>query len=102
MPKKLKPTCPAADSVGGETILCGVIRHDRRRESRTSQVESGQGVVIERRTDPSTYANLCCGEYSKCPVWRAEKDRLAAGEKGLNDEAAREEARDLSALDGLG
>lgn len=35
-------------------------------------------VVFTSGKDPGTYNRACCGDYTRCVIWRAEKDRIAA------------------------
>jgi len=72
--------CPAATSLEGPpdrgpSALCGVMLHDDRVTGDSDL--RGAGVLITSRSDPSSYSGFCAGAYVKCPVWQAEKERIA-------------------------
>lgn len=95
------PVCPHAEKVEGATpasagVICGVMRDDQRRAD--SILEGAPvGVFISVKDDPSTLANLCCGQgepvlspddlpnrefgqghYSACPIYAAAQEIKAA------------------------
>jgi hypothetical protein len=98
-------------------VVCGVILNDRQREAGFDmdpaqlQIARGEGenasdVFLTLKEDPSTVEHLCCGaalpvldrrevpgnraSYTYCPVWQAEKIRLAEDRRGLSDEPREE------------
>lgn len=108
-----RPVCPAAVVVHGAVpansgVVCGVIFNERQRElgigmnPAQTQVarEGGTGdVFLTLKSDPSTIERMCCGEgmpamhdgeyvggresYTYCPVFQAEKWRIAEGQERL-------------------
>jgi hypothetical protein len=105
--------CWAATTVEGASpecsgVLCGVIALDRAKADgigmspgQLAQARSGGAgdVFLSIEKDPSTVERLCCGDgmpvindlsvggnresYTYCPVWQAEKERLAEGRDTL-------------------
>lgn len=105
--------CPAAAPIAGVTpdrsgVVCRVMQQDRERDPLLGVNaadagfirEGGDGdVFLSIEKDPSGVANLCCGSalpvlsedevpgnrasYTYCPVWQAEKKRIAAGRDQL-------------------
>lgn len=71
---ELDVTCPAgmfiAETPGGPAVRCWVEKE-----------------VIMARDNPTSLANFCCDEYTKCPTWRAEKKRVQEAKKPLVVEA---------------
>lgn len=93
------------------------MEQDRAREDGTG-VTAGQFEVVRRggdgdvflslAGDPQAVKNLCCGgelpvlndrevpgnraSYTYCPVWQAEKDRIAAGREMLSEPLPEPEA----------
>lgn len=98
--------CPAASPIAGVTpersgVICRVMLRDREKE-RGLDMHPGQlaiardgsdGVLMTAKSDPSTIERMCCGDavpvlddlaymrdsYTVCPVWQAEKKRIADG-----------------------
>lgn len=71
--------CPAATLLAGPpdqgpSALCGVIVQDREREGLISDSRS-EGVLVTARRDPSSFVAYCTGDYIRCPIWRAERER---------------------------
>lgn len=56
--------CPAGTAVGGDGCVCAIER-----------------LRIDGRRNPDSIQAFCLGEYTACPTWRAERDRIDAGEK---------------------
>jgi hypothetical protein len=65
--------------------------------------DGSDGVLLTAKSDPSTIERMCCAEqdppvldefdkaggretYTYCPVWQAEKDRIAAGREMLAEQ----------------
>ena len=40
-----------------------------------------EGEPISLARQPSSLVDFCFGEHARCPTWRAEVDRIAAGRK---------------------
>lgn len=109
------PTCPAALVVAGASadrsgVVCGVFANQRQRELGLDMTpaqlevkrESDGGAFLSLVQDPSGVEHLCCGDavpvlhdaevpgnrasYTYCPVWQAEKMRIAAGADQLTEE----------------
>jgi hypothetical protein len=70
-------TCPAGSLVGDASVVCGI--------------EHG---VIDGRHSPESVEGFCCGEFSACPSWRMEKERVEQNKKADSylDEARKEGA----------
>lgn len=110
------PTCPAAAKiVGACTENSGVICRVMRREHELtdpSGLTAGAygftvhgatgGVLLTMKSDPSSVVRFCHGgelpvldeadgyardSYTYCPIWQAEKERIAAGEDTITNEA---------------
>ena len=105
------PTCPAARKISGASlsqqgVICTVMQRDHEGDAglRMTAAQSGfiqheatGGVYLNLKSDPSTVTAFCHGDgvpvvtedqssrasYSVCPVWQAEKDRIAAGDHDL-------------------
>lgn len=104
--------CPAAARVDGSTparcgVICRVIANDRQRESGVgmdpaqlaqARVGGDGDTFLTIEKDPGSVQRLCCGtelpvlddrghyaraHYSYCPVWQAEKQRIAEGREQL-------------------
>jgi hypothetical protein len=108
-----EPVCPAASAVAGATpgrcgFICRVVQQDREREralgvtpAQAAFMREGGGgdTFLTIETDPSSVLNLCSGDavpvlgerevpgnrasYTYCPVWQAEKQRIADGRRQL-------------------
>lgn len=84
VPEKLEPKCPAAQitrfaDTGRPAIKCGV---------------EGNAFAVEE--SPVAALGWCCGDYTDCPVWMAERENddvidrvLAAKEQGEQDRITR-------------
>ena len=58
--RQLEPgdvACPAGEPVGDAGVVCRVVHEP-----------------IDGRTDPSSIESFCCGAYTTCPVWRADRE----------------------------
>jgi hypothetical protein len=113
---ELEPVCPAATPIAGPvgrgpSIVCGVIALDRREGTdgvgltaagAAAERQSVDGVLLRMDSDPSSIIGFCCGtavpvlhdgerqrraHHSYCPVWVAEKERIAAGREQLAEDA---------------
>lgn len=106
-PLELEPTCPAASRlsgppVHGPAIICNAMRIAKDSEEESQEARDGRAeVVLYARSDrgmggdPESVAMLCCGEYRRCPIWRAERQREWTGiDRLLDPEKAREEEAD--------
>lgn len=98
-------------------VVCGVIARDRRLDEGLDmdpaqlQIARGEGehasdVFLTLKEDPSTVEHLCCGRempvldrrevpgnrasYTYCPVWQAEKIRIAEDRSMLSEEPREE------------
>lgn len=40
-----------------------------------------EDTTISLLRDPSSFVHFCMGDYTRCPTWQAEKERIAAGER---------------------
>lgn len=56
--------CPVAQRLGDSCVYCPIEDH-----------------VIEGRKSPESVEGFCAGDYTACPTWQFEKERLAANKK---------------------
>lgn len=105
--------CPAAVPIAGAVaanagVICRVMQMDRDREHRAGLTpaqlalarDGSDGVLLTAKSDPSTIERMCCADgdvpvldhfekhggresYTYCPVWQAEKERIAEGREML-------------------
>jgi hypothetical protein len=70
--------CPVAQRLGDSCVYCPIEDH-----------------VIEGRRNPDSVEAFCCGDYTACPTWQFEKERLAANKRANSylTEARKEGAR---------
>lgn len=111
-----EPACPAAAPVAGvdrssQGVVCRVMQRDHEDDpglgmsaAATGFIhnEADGGVLLTVKSDPSTVTLFCHGDalpvltdeeqpggrahHSFCPVWQAEKERIADGRHNLLDE----------------
>lgn len=109
------PTCPAAAKIHGATperegVVCRVMKREHETVD-PSGLTAGQygftahettgGIFLDLKGDPSSVVRFCHGHelpvlddadgyardsYTYCPVWQAEKARIAAGEDSVTNE----------------
>lgn len=112
--------CPAAAPIAGAVaanagVICRVMQMDRDREQGSGLTlaqhamarDGSDGVLLTAKSDPSTIERMCCADadvpvldhfekrggretYTYCPVWQAEKERIAEGRAMLADPPAPE------------
>jgi len=68
-------------------LICGPLALDRDRDDRGHRQDTEQ-VVFRLRSDPSTVAGFCCGDYTECVIWREEKERHWDLRDGLREQGA--------------
>lgn len=77
----LSAQCPGATLIEtateGPASLCGPLRL-RREEQAVSLQPSGRWALFTERHDPVTLREFCCGDYTRCTIWRDERDRERA------------------------
>lgn len=111
LPVVPRVVCPAASPVAGVTpekagVICRVMLVDRAKEQGLGMTpgqlaisrDGSDGVLMSGKSDPSTIQRMCCGSgvpvvndlggkdvesYTYCPVWQAEKLRIAEGRDQL-------------------
>lgn len=76
----LSPTCPGAipqagPPLTGPSVICGPLAREQKQDANSMQ-GSPDGVVFTHGKDPRTLHGYCCGTYTECVVWQAEKKRL--------------------------
>lgn len=81
------PTCPGALSLAGPeplgpSIICGPLALDREQEDQGRHRGKPLNVVFTSAKDPSVYYGACCGRYTECAIWQAEKRRLELLKQG--------------------
>lgn len=111
-----EPTCPAALPIFSALperrgVVCRVMRREHERDAGLNmsaaasgfiQHEAEGGVFLSVKSDPRTVERFCHGcavpvldelsvrggrdSYTYCPVWQAEKDRIADGREHLTEE----------------
>lgn len=101
----LQLACPAAAPVHppshGPSVLCGALEIANSGAHIDGNAARGQvSALMSGRQDPSVVQNFCAGRgvpgspasYCRCAIWRAEKQRIAAGRTpgadGLKDTKA--------------
>lgn len=112
--------CPAAVPIAGAMpanagVICRVMEQDRDREQGAGLTpaqhamtrDGSDGVLLTAKSDPSTIERMCCADadvpvldhfekrggresYTYCPVWQAEKERIAEGREMLAEQHAPE------------
>lgn len=105
-----EPVCPAALSIAGASrsqqgVICRVMQRDQAEDPGVDMTAGQLGVLregeggtyINIKSDPSSVTGFCHGDavpvlaeddesrasYTVCPVWQAEKERIAAGREML-------------------
>lgn len=57
-----------------------------------------ESTLITEGENPSSLASFCFGDYTRCPTWRAERDR--EGEQRLADISVARPRRELATVPG--
>lgn len=116
LPVVPRVVCPAASPIAGAVsadsgVICRAMLMDRAREAglglSPAQLalarDGSDGVLLTAKSDPSTIEGMCCADedppvldefekpggratYTYCPVWQAEKERIAEGRETLAEE----------------
>jgi hypothetical protein len=95
-----EPVCPAASTVRGDSVVCGVLALGNESASLRGSREAGQvSPVMDAARHGSVVRHQCFGRgvpgsessYCRCVLWRAQRDAEIAGRHGdgaLRDEQA--------------
>lgn len=93
-------TCPGAlplagPPVSGPSVICGPLANDQDADP-VSQQGGSVWSVFTSLNDPGTFHGYCCGRYTACSIWRAEKERIWAAQRRFVGED-----RGATSLDGI-
>lgn len=85
----LSVRCPGATLIAGPepigpSVVCGPLANDRMLEDQGRFRGSTGNVVFTVGKDPSVVRGSCCGSYTACGIWRAEKDRIRESRSRLD------------------
>jgi hypothetical protein len=82
--------CPGAIPLAGPpplgpSSICGPLALDQEKEEQVGMQGRPTNVVFTSRKDGSTYEAACCGNYTECLIWQAERRRLSWGLNTLQE-----------------
>lgn len=88
---RLCPTCPGAEPLDGPptegpSIVCRPMQLSRSLGA-TGRERDATGVLLTAEGDPSSIEQYCLTRYTSCPVWVAEKRRIAESRAKLRADA---------------
>lgn len=85
--KSLHLQCPAATPIEppghGPSVVCGVL--DKANDGAHVGGFTARGQVsalMSGKRDPSVVEHACCGDYTACLIWRAQRDAERATRRG--------------------